>query len=70
MRTCGDQQVNIDLLSQTTLDLFCAFRDLEESTDSSSLSSDDDEASTPPTGVTVCQQSGTGWILGLFVGNG
>ena len=45
------------------------FRDLNQSGDSSSLSSDDDEVSTSPAGVTTCQSSGPGWIL-CFLGKG
>ena len=46
--------------------LVCCFRDL--STDSSSLSSDDDEASTSATGVASCQPAGpAGWFPGFLV---
>ena len=46
------------------------FRDLDQSGDSSSLSSDDDEVSTSPAGVTTCQSSGPGWIPCFLVGKG
>ena len=64
-------KVNMDLPSTTTSGLILewCFRDLDQSGDSSSLSSDDDEVSTSPAGVTTCQSSGPGWIL-CFLGKG